>query len=308
MDVPQPAPALRERAHSASKGSGWGSIEEQKLIIQDILYQFMYSGDVAEAMAVVRQKKIIEGVELTKRALIFGIERQAFEREQVSQLLSQAYNLFGGGEIRDGFQLMLYRLPDLVLDVPDAPALLAKFISRAIYDDVVPPAFIKDAIVDNPHAKETMALAFAVTHSTEEQSRIEHIWGPGDLSSVESLKKAVDAILVEFLENPDTQAATSSVQELNVPSFAGQIVKRGLVKALEQNTPESRTNIINLYSFWHKTNVMTDGSMKRGFGAAWRQMDDIKLDVPSAPAAMAELQTLAIEKKLLPVDFKPLIE
>jgi len=250
------------------------------------------------------KKKIIEGIELTKRALIFGIERQAFERELVSLLLSQAYNLFGGREIRDGFQLMLYRLPDLVLDVPEAPGLLAKFISRAIYDEILPPAFIKDALVDNKYAKETMSLAFAITHSTDEKRRLEHIWGPGDLSSVENLKKAVDHILMEYLENPDTSAATSSVRDLKVPSFAGQIVKRALVKALERNHG-SGEKIINLFAYWEKTNVMSDGAMKRGFSAAWKQIDDISLDVPGARQALAELHTSAVEKKLLPADYKP---
>jgi len=264
----------------------------------------MYSGDVDEAISAVQQKKNIEGVELTKRALIFGIERQAYERELVSLLLSQAYNIFGGGEIRDGFQLMLYRLPDLVLDVPDAPQLLAKFISRGIYDEILPPAFIKDATVDNKYAKETMSLAFATTHSADEQRRLEHIWGPGDLASVASLKLTVDNILVEYIANPDTKVATQTVKELNVPSFAGQIVKRAIVKAIEHNNDSTRDSIINLFEFWHKTHLMSGESFKRGFISAWKQIDDISLDVPVAPKVINELQALAIEKKLLPADFK----
>jgi len=253
------------------------------------------------------RKKNIEGIELTKRALIFGIERQPYERELVSVLLSQAYNIFGGTEIQDGFQLLLFRLPDLVLDVPEAPQVLAKFVSRAIYDEILPPAFIKDAQVDNNLAKETMSLAFAMTHSTDEKRRLEHVWGPGDLTSVESLKSAVDSILIEYFANPDIDAATAAVKALNVPSFSGQIIKRGLVKALE-HTEVSRDSIINLFVAWHKSSLMADGSFKRGFGAAWRQIDDIKLDVPSAPKVMTELQSLAVQRKLLPADFKSILD
>jgi programmed cell death protein 4 len=308
MDAQASDQALRKRAQSNAKGTEWGADDPQKMLIQDILYEFMYSGDVEEAVSVIKQKKNIEGVELTKRALIFGIERQPYERELVSLLLSQAYNIFGGSEIKDGFQLMLYRLPDLVLDVPDAPAILAKFISRGIYDEILPPAFMKDAIVDNQHAKETMSLAFATTHSTDEQRRLEHIWGPGDMASVESLKLAVDNILIEYLANPDIAVATQTVKELNVPSFAGQIVKRALVKAIEHNTDVSRDSIINLFESWHKTNLISDGCLKRGFGAAWKQIDDISLDVPVAPKVINELQALAIKRKLLPADFKPVLE
>jgi hypothetical protein len=49
---------------------------------------------------------------------------------------------------------------------------------------------VKDAIVDNEPAKESLALAYATTHSVEKR-RLEHIWGPGDLTSVEQLKEAV---------------------------------------------------------------------------------------------------------------------
>jgi len=299
-------PTARERSKSTG-GTEWGSDDPQKMLIQDILYEFMYSGDVDEAIAVIKQKKNIEGIELTKRALIFGVERQPYERELVSLLLSQAYNIFGGNEIQDGFQLMLFRLPDLVLDVPEAPQLLAKFVSRAIYDEILPPAFIKDAQVDNNLAKQTMSLAFAMTHSPDEKGRLEHIWGPGDMTSVDSLKAAVDGILVEYFANPDIDAATVAVKSLNVPSFSGQIIKRSLVKALE-HTEVARDSIIKLFVHWHKTSLMGDGSFKRGFGAAWKQIDDIKLDVPSAPKVMGDLQALAVQGKLLPADFKPILD
>jgi len=299
----------KDRTTSKSPApNSWGADDPQKILIQDILYEYMYSGEVEEAVSQLRQKKMIEGVELTKRALIFGIERQAYERELVSLLLSQAYNIFGGAEIVDGFQKMLYRLPDLVLDVPDAPQSLAKFISRAIYDEILPPAFFQDAQVDNTYAKETMSLAYATIHSGEQKIRLEHIWGPGDLTSVDSLKKAVDAILVEYISNPDIEGATKSVRELNVPSFAGQIIKRAIVKALEHNNEASTESIIKLFVSWEKTNLMGSGSFKRGFGAAWRQIDDIQLDVPNAKTVMLELQKLAIETKLLPADFKPLLD
>jgi len=153
-----------------------------------------------------------------------------------------------------------------------------------------------------------MSLAFAINHSGEEQHRLEHIWGPGDMTSVDSLKKAVDAILVEYIANPDVDGATRSVKALNVPSFAGQVIKRAIVKALEHNNEASTDSVIKLFVSWNKTNLMGTGSFKRGFGAAWRQIDDIQLDVPNAKVVMVELQKLATEYKLLPSDFKPLLD
>ena len=61
--------------------------------------------------------------------------------------------------------------------------------------------------MDNEHAKESLSLAYATTHSTDEKRRIEHIWGPGDGSSVEQLKEAVSIKIIlslkpeNFVEN-----------------------------------------------------------------------------------------------------------
>ena len=42
--------------------------------------------------------------------------------------------------MRKGFQTVVESIEDTVLDVPDAAELLSLFISRAVVDDVLPPA------------------------------------------------------------------------------------------------------------------------------------------------------------------------
>ena len=43
-------------------------------------------------------------------------------------------------QVRKGFQEAIDSIEDTVLDVPDAAELLSLFISRAVVDDVLPPA------------------------------------------------------------------------------------------------------------------------------------------------------------------------
>jgi programmed cell death protein 4 len=280
--------------------------EELKDTIQDILYDLMYGGDVKSAVAAIKKNKMIDGIEFTKRALLFGIERQAYEMELISRLLSSCYEIFNDNEIVDGFQLMLFRLPDVVLDVPHAPSILSKFISRAIYDEIIPPIFVKDAHVDNVKAKECMSLAFAKTHSLDEKKEgLEHIWGPGDLSSVKNLKIAVDALLEEYLENPDIKESTKDFVELNVPSFFGEIIKRGLFKSIGMNE-KARTDFLKLIDHWFQINLISEGNIKRGFSMAYSQLPNLIIDVPNAGKILPSLQDVAIEKKLLPAHFKPI--
>jgi len=192
---------------------------------------------------------------------------------------------------------LLYRLPDLVLDVPGAPQILAKFISRAIYDEILRPAFVKDAHMDNVHAKESLALAYATTHSTDEKRRLEHIWGP-DGSSVEQLKRATDNLLDEYFENPNPFDAASALKELNAPSFGSQVVKQALRLALGKNE-EARKDVIALLVEWHKMAVISDFHMSRGFALALSQIDDLKLDIPNAPEMFSVLVAKAKENGIL---------
>jgi len=275
-------------------------IEAQKLKIAEILLDLAESGDLQQAKAAVERTKSIEGIELTKRSLIFGIEHNFHERELISQFLSAAYDIFEGREISEGFQLLLFRLPDLVLDVPGAAPILAKFISRAIYDEILPPAFVKDAEVDNHYAKEALALAYATVHSTDEKRRLERIWG--NLGTVQDMKDAVDALLIEFFENPDPVETSKTVQELHAPSFSSQIVKQAIRMALDKNTEAARNSLITLLTYWHQTSVMSDVQIARGYKNMASQIDDMKLDLPSSPTMFKALVEAAKEHKIIPTD------
>ncbi len=45
-------------------------------------------------------------------------------------------------QVQKGFSSLISSIGDLVLDVPDAPELLSRFVLRAIVDDVLPPAVV----------------------------------------------------------------------------------------------------------------------------------------------------------------------
>ena len=41
-----------------------------------------------------------------------------------------------------GFEALLELLPELVLDCPDAPDILGKFMARSVADDCLPPKYL----------------------------------------------------------------------------------------------------------------------------------------------------------------------
>lgn len=110
-----------------------------------------------------------------KRALIMGIERHTNDRELISRLLSAVHPLFEGKGYDEGFQALLDRLPDMVIDVPDAADYLGLFLARAMYDEALPPSFLSRAIVGNEPAKHATTLAYNVYHEPSERSRLEQV-------------------------------------------------------------------------------------------------------------------------------------
>ena len=78
------------------------------------------------------------------------------------------------------YDLTLTKTPskDLVLDTPDAADVLAKFLARAIVDEIVPPAFLKNAHLSTPRAEEVIALASGLTTERHRIDRLARILFP----------------------------------------------------------------------------------------------------------------------------------
>jgi len=142
--------------------------------------------------------------QFVKKALFAAMDKQAYERELVSKLLSRYYgNILTRQEICDGFQKALDGVEDVNLDIPDAPNLLAKFLARAVADEIIPPIFLNEANIASPQARQTVDLANAMATEHHAGKRLEYIWGPGNLRSVKRLKEEVRTLLEEYLVNED---------------------------------------------------------------------------------------------------------
>jgi len=237
-----------------------------------------------------------------KRTLIWGIERKAYERELISKLLSGAYSIFQNKEMPSGFEIVLDRLPDLSLDVPDAPEVLGKFIARAIFDEVLPPVFLQQAKANNPKAQGALSLAQEIYD--KDRKILYHIWGGGDLSSVRRLRKVVDAFLSDYLENKGINDASSAILGLNAPSYNSQVVRQAITLSLERNSVQARKDILDLISELYKRAQFSSYDVRHGFELVWRKIYDIKLDVPNAEEMLTELTTTAKGLRLLPDTFR----
>jgi len=123
------------------------AVEDPEQRVADILEDYISSGDARDTANAVREFKgtfpqlLYKVVEV---AIASTIDKKDAERDLVSKLfvsLSQEKVLAEEHFIK-GFQAVLENADDLEIDVPLAPKLIGKFVSRAIQDTLLAPTFV----------------------------------------------------------------------------------------------------------------------------------------------------------------------
>ncbi|CAG9467242.1 unnamed protein product [Pedinophyceae sp. YPF-701] len=116
-----------------------------------------------------------------KRAVTVSMDRGPKERECVSTLLSELFpDDLSRPQIFEGFRLLLDAADDLALDIPDAPRMLALFIARAVYDEVLAPSFLHDVVAKLPErcrGLDVVQDTIGMLAQPRAGERIESCWG-----------------------------------------------------------------------------------------------------------------------------------
>jgi len=271
--------------------------------INAILKEYFIDADIEEASRKMKELNP-SSTDFVQKAIISSMEKQPYERELTSKLLSALYpNILTPRHISDGFQFALDNLKDTKLDIPLAADMLGKFIARAILDEIIPPVFVKNAWPESDEAKEALALANGLMTDNHRSKKLEHIWGPGDLDSVKRLKKEASFLVTEFINNGDLHEADRCIRDLNAPSFHFQIIRQALVMALGA-TEDDRKKILELLAFFSKTGLVVPDHMTQGFQVCFKLLDDTKLDIPKAPAIFSDIVQKAQHDGWLSREFK----
>jgi len=177
-----------------------------------IIKDFLLSGDEKEAVSAVSEAHFGNHSTFIRKSIVAAMERQPFERELVSQLLaSLRVSVIPEDQYDEALQSSLNRLPQTLIDIPQAVEFLGKFLARAVLDEVVSPSFLRTCNLAHIQAEESVTLANSLTNQKHRIHRLLHIWGPGDLASVKRLKEEIDSILKEFIETNDHQEAQRSL-------------------------------------------------------------------------------------------------
>ncbi|XP_034838155.1 programmed cell death protein 4 [Maniola hyperantus] len=208
--------------------------------------------------------------------------------EMASVLISDLYGrVFSAKDIGYAFERLLDKLPDLVLDTPDAAVLLSNFIARCVADDCLPPKFVQIQVDRgtelNAHARQAIHRAETLLSMKQGLVRLDNIWGVGGgIRPVKSLIRQIQLLLKEYLTSGDLAEAMRCVRELEVPHFHHELVYETVLLAVEAINSSVEEQLCTFLAELRRSVIVTPDQMDRGFLRVLEDMSDIVLDVPLA--------------------------
>lgn len=174
-------------------------------------------------------------------------------------------------------------------------------------DEVLSPAFLSVQNNNRP-GDEVVEKAIGLLSREHCTARLERVWGPGDGRPVEELKKDMDQLLEEYLHSRELDEAARCVKELQAPHFHHELVKRGVVLAMEadgkrkSDEPDAHCSLdamAALFGFLVRNLIISEYQVKKGVDRLLQRLPDLSLDVPAAPELLSVFQEFAVEKGCL---------
>ncbi|XP_023228724.1 programmed cell death protein 4-like isoform X1 [Centruroides sculpturatus] len=270
-----------------------------------ILLEYFEHGDTTEvALSLEDMQMENKQDELIQKAVILAMERKHSQREMISILISDLYGLhIFEKHISEAFYKLLLCLPDLILDTPDAPIILGNFIARAIADDCLPPRFIYDFIdiINYNHARSSLEHAKALLTIKHGLVRLDNIWGiGGGMRPIKYLIKKIRLLLKEYLCSGDVLEAERCVQELEVPHFHHELIYEAVVMMIEDAEERTMELLHKLIQSLATGAIVSPYQLKQGFERVYKEMDDIRIDVPHAYISLEKIVMRCYKNGILP--------
>lgn len=238
--------------------------------------------------------------EVVKRGISIALDKDNKCRELMSRLL--AYYTGTGKDavlqanaVQRGFELLVQRVDDLYVDVPDVLYLLACFIARAIADEVLPPSFVNDcAVQDSDMGTKVLRHVSKVLGQKNSYERLARVWVSGKDKCVPELKKAIKAYIREYFLNGEMDDTVGNLKELGVPYFDHEIVKQVIVLTCDYKAKELAYSEALLKLCCSKQLISTK-MLQLGFSKVETNKASYLPDIPNLPSVYNTLRNAVVE-------------
>jgi MA3 domain len=260
-----------------------------------ILNEFFQGGDFDEvSRTILELNSPFFSDEFIKRLIVRALSLSQHDnstRERVSRLLvNLRFNVVSFNAISKGFQRVLDSLDEYVLDAPHCRSYLAKFIARAVKDEVLAPVFVIDErFADDEVMKEAKSI-LSVPHSS---STILNCWGLTNSMSVEDIKREIKVSVQEYFVGHDLEKSMSDfILDDSMKSFGHEVVYRLIVTALTEYINGNQEHdavylnlVCELIEALFQRGEISVYQLHTGINRANVSMSDVTLDSPFASDA-----------------------
>lgn len=271
--------------------------------LQTPLDEYFSNGIAKEA---VRPMKEIADPVLNHEIVAFIIReacaKDNTERELASVLLLElcTSRVLDMSFVQSGFKLVFKEIDDLALDTPDADHVVAKFIARAVSDEIVAPKFVSsynvDDLKDDNKVRRCIKKVKGLINTPHGLARLEHVWGvSGALSPIKNVQREINLILQEYLSCGSIDEATKCLRELKVNTFHHEFVYSMVLIAVESGDHKIIQTMVSLLQVLGSSgeNLISDHQLKNGLDRILNDIHDIAIDVPHVKKHLASFYRLA---------------
>lgn len=192
--------------------------------------------------------------ELIRPLITTAMTKSNTSREMVSQLLASCTGtrdaLFTGEDILLGFTRIFLHLADTKLDILNVQNLIAKFLARAIVDEILPPSFLTWGQRIHLGGIEGMEVLDLVEDWIDPETRknlgmkYENIWrGSDPLSEVARECRKMTRVAVNELYDSDNRVIAETVEQIQSNALTpdlGTVCVRVIIESLLERDLEER--------------------------------------------------------------------
>ncbi|KAK4766616.1 hypothetical protein SAY87_008258 [Trapa incisa] len=260
-------------------GSTHLTVEEVKKKIDDLLKEFVESGDTVEAYRCVRELGVsFFHHEVVKRALILAMESRVAE-PLIMKFLKEASEegLVSSSQMIKGFCRLAESLDDLALDIPSA---------KSFYQSLVPKAILEG----------WLDASFSNLSNVGGEVQVED-------SKLRCYKEEVVTIIHEYFLSDDIPELIRSLEDLGAPQFNPVFLKKLVTLAMDRKNREKEMASV-LLSALH-IEIFSSDDIVNGFVMLLESAEDTALDILDASDELALfLARAVIDDVLAPLNLE----
>ncbi|KAL1224462.1 MA3 DOMAIN-CONTAINING TRANSLATION REGULATORY FACTOR 2 [Cardamine amara subsp. amara] len=261
---------------------------------KSIVREYFLSGDTSEVVHCLETELSAASGQLraifVKYLITLAMDRKKREKEMACVLVSTLG--FPPKDVRNAFSMLIESADDTALDNPVVVEDLAMFLARAVVDEVLAPRDLEEVLNQTPEAgssvgEKVIQMAKTLLKARLSGERILRCWGGGGIettnspgSTVKEVKEKIQILLEEYVSGGDLREACRCVKELGMPFFHHEVVKKSVVRMIEEKENEER--LWKLLKVCFDSGLVTIYQMNKGFKRIDESVEDLSLDVPDA--------------------------